>query len=108
MVFSNVNKKTAGADFNYFAKTTVSSASFTANPDQVISFNTQGLIFINEGTSNIVEYSFNGNTVHGQLDSNAGSVTKILTFDNRVVSLIWFRLTSGSAGNVSVQAWATK
>jgi hypothetical protein len=105
-------KKTQGRDFNFFQKVDVNWSTFGGGasdgygPDLIITFTTQGLIFLNEG-SGVVEYSFNGTTVHGELDS-AGS-TKMLTFNSRVASLIWFRVKSGSSGpiKVSVQAWGS-
>jgi hypothetical protein len=117
MAFRGI-KKRHGQDFNFFEKRTVSWTQFGApdgytiadgyGPDMVITFPTYGLIFLNEGSTNVIEYSFNGTTVHGELDSNTGSLTKMLTFNDRPVSLIWFRLKSGSAGVVSVQAWGTR
>ena len=99
-----------GRDYNFFQKKSVTKTTFGVSADgyacdMIITFPTQGLIFINEG-SGTVEYSFNGNTVHGELDS-ASTSTKMLTFNDRVVSKIWFRVKSGSSGPivVSVQAW---
>jgi hypothetical protein len=113
-------KKTHGRDFNYFTKTAVNWTQFGApdgytladgyGPDQVITFSTYGLIFNTEGSggTNIVEYSFNGTTVHGELVPSTNRAT--LTFLNRVESLIWFRLKSGAAGpiTVSVEAWSIR
>ena len=98
------NKIVLGRDFNFFNKVTVTGSSFATSCDMIITFTTQGVMMLNEGTG-IVEYSFNGNHVHGELDS-AGP-TRGITFDNRVVSKIWFRLQTGSSIVVSVQAWAT-
>lgn len=113
MGFAGIPKKTQGLDFNYFIKTAVNWSTFGGGasdgigPDQIITFNTQAALFLNEGTG-VVEYSFNGNTVHGELDST--NVTKGLAFDNRVISLIWFRVKTGSTGpiTVSVQAWSIR
>lgn len=106
--------KTQGHDFNYFQKKTVSWGTFGGGstdgygPDLIITFSTQAVMFLNESTG-ILEYSFNGNTVHGELDGSASSLTKMLTFNSRVVSLIWFRVKSGSTtSTVSVQAWGIR
>lgn len=111
MGFPGIPKKTQGLDSNYFVKTAVNWSNFgggssdNIGPDQIITFSTQGVLLLNEGTG-VVEVSFNGNTVHCELDST--NVTKGLAFDNRVISLIWFRVKTGSTGpiTVSVNAWS--
>lgn len=119
MAFPHI-KKTQGHNFNYYSKTAVNWAQFGTpdgyttqdgyGPDLVITFSTQGIMFLNEGTtsSQVVEYSFNGNTVDGELDPTLPS--KGLAFDGRVISLIWFRMKDGSSGpcNVSVHAWGLR
>jgi hypothetical protein len=119
MAFKNI-KKTQGRDFNYWSSTSVSWTQFGASdgyttedgygPDLVITFPTYGLIFTNETSGQVVEYSFNGSTVHGVLDGTATSTTRVVTFLNRQQSLIWFRLKSGSAGpaTITVTAWGTR
>lgn len=95
-----------GRDKNYYQQITVSIVgNWNTNCDTVITFTTQGVQFLNMG-SGIIEYSFNGNTVHGQL--NSADASSGLTFDQRVVSKIWFRVKTGSTGpiTVSVQAWS--
>lgn len=116
MAFPHI-KKTQGRDFNYFKSTSVSWTQFGASdgyttsdgygPDLIITFPTNGIMFTNETSGQVVEYSFNGNTVHGQLDGTATSTTRSLTFLNKVASVIWFRLKSGSAGPaiITVTAW---
>ena len=109
--FPGIGYKTLGRDFNFFQKVAVSATTFGGGsvdgyqPDIIITFTTQGALFLNEG-SGVVEYSFNGTTVHGELDS--GGASKGLSFDNRVISMIWFRVKSGSSGpiTISVQAWS--
>lgn len=111
--FPGVGYKTVGKDFNFFQKIDVSATTFGGNsvsgkqPDIVITFSTQGLFFLNEGTGT-VEYSFNGSTVHGEL--NSANASKSLSFDNRVVSLIWLRIKSGSSGPITIRvdAWSTR
>ena len=108
--FPGVTKVTKGRDFNFFEKVDVIATDFGSNsvdgyqPDMFITFPTTGATFLNEGTG-VIEYSFNGNTVHGELNSAKASAG--LSFDNRSITKIWFRLKSGSTGpiTVSVQAW---
>ena len=116
MAYAHI-KKTQGHDFNFFSKVAVNWTQFGASdgyttadgygPDLVITFSTQTVMFLNEGNG-VVEYSFNGTTVHGELDSTKASAG--LTFDNRVICLIWFRIKAGSSGpiNVSVHAWGIR
>ena len=109
--FPGVGYRTNGKDWNFYERLSVVATTFGGDstdgyqPDMFITFTTQGVMLTNEGTG-VVEYSFNGNNLHGELDST--KVTNALTFDNRVVSKIWFRLKSGTAGpvTVSVAAWA--
>lgn len=106
-----VGKKTVGHDFNFFKKASVSSSSFGLvdgyQPDVIITFANRGLYLLNEGSgsTNVIEYSFNGNTVHGELDPTLPS--RGILFDNRQVSMIWFRVKSGSSGTITVrvEAW---
>jgi len=97
-----LDKVTTGRDFNFFKRVSVSSATFTDNCDAIITFPTQTISFLLEGTG-VVEYSFNGNTLHGDMDSTTS--TKGLVFDNRLVSKIWFRLKSGGPVTVRIEAW---
>lgn len=120
MAYPYKRKRVNTDKYNYFQRLSVNWSQFGApdgytvadgyGPDIVIPFITQGLTFLNEGaaTSNSVEYSFDGETVHGDLiptKANAG-----LTFDNRSVSYIWFRLKAGSTGpvDVRIEAWASR
>jgi hypothetical protein len=114
--FPGIGYKTQGYDFNYFNKIAVTATTFGGTsssgdqPDAIIKFSTQSVMLLNEGSgsTNIVEVSFNGTTVHAELDPT--QATKGLTFDNRVVSMIWLRLKAGSSGsvNVSIYAWSTR
>src|SRR5271157_3134921 len=95
-----------GRDWNFFQKVTVSNTgSFNTNCDIVIPFTTQGIQFLNLGTG-VVEVSLNGNTVHFEL--NSANPSAGLTFDNRVISKVWFRVQTASTAPiiVSVMAWA--
>ena len=114
--FPGIGYNTKGRDFNFYQKVAVDGYTFGAlsvsgaQPNIFISFPTQSVMFLNEGTlsTSVVEYSFNGNTVHGELDPSG--VSKSLTFDNRVVSFVWFRIKSGSSGPVTVRvdAWGIR
>lgn len=98
-------KNTVGRDFNFFQKAEISDSSFNEECDMIITFSTKSVMMLLENTTGVVEYSFNGNTVHGELNSTLPS--RGIAFDNRVISKIWFRLKSGSPGplTVRVDAW---
>lgn len=101
-----------GRDFNFFKNVTPGSsgaATFGTDADVVISFPTYSVIFwmgsgLGAGT---VQYSFNGYTVHGTLDSTGSTAPATLTFENRPISKIWFSTISGSPV-VRVEAWALR
>lgn len=91
-----------GKDYNFFQRLTVSNANF--NTDSDVIFNYKGLpsfSLINEG-SGIVEYSFNGTTLHGDLVP--GTPSSSMTFNGRGYSQIWFRIKSGSPSNVRIES----
>jgi hypothetical protein len=110
-------KKPAGRDFNFFVKKDVNWAQFGESdgytvqdgygPDIVITFTPKGIIFNTEASSSssVVEYSFDGKTVHGELVAKTNRET--LTFYDRPCSLIWFRVKSGSSGTIriSIESW---
>jgi hypothetical protein len=112
-VFPNIGYTTLGRDFNFFQKITVTATTFGGNsvsgqqPDMIVSFPTEGLLMLNEdGYGAVVQVSFDGLNVHDELNSNLPS--KGIAYDDRVVSKIWFRITSGSSCVVSVRAWGTR
>ncbi len=100
-----------GQSFDFYQKVSVSNTTFGVPDgykyDILIPFSTYGVQFLNLG-SGIVEYSFNGFDIHGEL--NPANPSAGLTFDNRVVSKIWFRVQTGSSGpiQISVQAWGIR
>lgn len=96
--------KTYGRDFNFFRKVTVSGSSFTSSSTLSVPFVPQGIMFINEDGTNVVEFSYNGNTVHGELNPTLPS--RSLTFNNIGVCGIWFRMKSGPSAVVSFYAWS--
>jgi len=94
---------TNGKDFNFFDIIAVSNTSFSSDASVVINIKRQrGLMLTNYGTD-IVTYSFNGTTEHGDMRFNTPSAH--LVFENRPITKIWFKVASGSA-NVRVEAWA--
>ncbi len=97
---------TWGRDFNFFQNETVTSAGFAADADMVITFPTYTVTFVLTGGGKL-QYSFNGNTVHGDMDSSAGSLTASLTFQNRQITKIWFKNISGTT-NIRVEAWGIR
>jgi len=88
--------------WNYFDEVTVDVAVFPSAPQVNFEFLSQGFSFLNTG-ANIVEYSFDGDIVHGNLNPSDASAG--LVFDNRVESKVWFRYVGG-ASTVRVEAWA--
>lgn len=120
--YPGIGYKTQGLDFNYWSGAlSISATTFGGGsvdgyqPDIIITcptptrsviFNIQGAA---SGTSGkVVEYSFNGQTVHGTLDSNTNNGRSSLYFEDRVITLVWFRIQSGSTGplTVTVEAWS--
>ena len=93
-----------GKDFNYYKKLTVSAGAFATNADVIITFPTYTVNF-NLETTGVVQYSFNGTDIHGEMDST--KVSKDLSFQNRPVCKIWFKLISG-AGTVRIEAWGLR
>lgn len=92
--------------FNFFQEVLVSTTTFT---DAAVSwdFISAGIMLLNENTTSgrIVDYSFDGENVHGRLDPDTDA--RSLAFDNRHESAVYFRLkTAGAACVVRVEAWA--
>lgn len=90
-------------DWNFFVKLAVSNSNFATNCDVLISFPPTTITLQLEGTGK-VEYSFNGNTLHGDMENGKSSAS--LTFENRSESKIWFRVASGSP-TIRIEAWGT-
>jgi len=118
MAYPYKRKRTNADKFNFFKRLSVSWTQFGAldgytiadgyGPDIVIPFISQSLLLITEGsgTSNVVEYSFDGITVHGDLTPT--KKTEMLLFDNRAINFVWFRIKSGSTGpvDIRIEAWS--
>lgn len=90
--------------FNFFDRITVGDEDFLNN---MISwpFISCGIILLNEGSSgNIVQYSFDGQNVHGDMDPDTASAA--LAFDSRHQDKIYFRLSAGTSATVRIEVWA--
>jgi hypothetical protein len=101
-----------GSDPNYFKSIEVSNTTFGVStdgykPDVFIPFVTQGFSIMSGETTGVVEYSFNGITVHGEVD--AAGASKALIFDNRVACKIWFRVKTGTNPHtIRFEAWSVR
>jgi hypothetical protein len=99
-----VGKINQGADFNFFRKIVITNGSFPAEAQVVFNIkHLQNFTMMNEGPGD-VEYSFNGNVLHG--DMVTGAESQNLIFNNRRVSFIWFRLTAGMSATIRIEGWA--
>jgi hypothetical protein len=104
--FPHIGNTVLGRDFNFFNKVTVTWSTFGGNtdgyaPDLIITFPTYTVTFQLE-SGGPVQYSFNGHTIHG--DMTTGLPSASLTFQNRVISKIWFK----GSGTVRVEAWGIR
>lgn len=91
-------------DINYFEKFDVSSTSFDILADwNFISIGIALMVESNDVTD-VVQYSFDGKKVHGDMTPTMPS--EAIIFDNRFQSKIWFRrATPGNPVVVRVEAW---
>jgi hypothetical protein len=87
--------------YNYFNVISVTETSFPATAQVNFTFSTQGICLLNRSLV-AVQYSFDGSTVHGDL--NPDDASSGIFFDNRYESRIWFRVASGTA-TVRVEGW---
>lgn len=88
--------------WNYFNLLSVDGYSFPDTPQIDFNFISQGFSFLNRG-SKILQYSFDGSTIHGDLNPNDASAG--LTFDSRSECKVWFKGSDGY-GIVRVEAWS--
>lgn len=88
--------------WNYFNVINVDEYGFIDPPQVNFGFPSQGFSFLNRG-SKTIQYSFDGNTLHGDLNPSDASAG--FTFDGRTESKVWFRGLDGY-GTVRVEAWA--
>lgn len=94
-----------GKDRNFYKEVSVSSVAFTGEEDVLINIKGQRGLRIENYGSGAVEYSFNGNVLHGYIAAGSATDPEVKHFDHRVVSKIWFRAVSGT-NTVRVEAWA--
>ena len=92
--------------FNFFDRRSISTTTFT---DHAFSwdFISAGIMLLNESenVADVVQYSFNGSDLHGDL--RPGTVSAAIAFDSRHESKVYFRLASGAATLiVRVETWA--
>ena len=87
--------------YNYFEVLAVAVAAFPEDPQVTFNFVPDGFTFLNRGAAKI-EYSFDGTTLHGDLDPADSS--KSVAFNSRVEDRIWFRAPAG-ASTVRVEGW---
>ena len=85
-----IGPNTKGRDFNFFKRLTVVSTSFSSEPDVFInSGEFQSLSLILGGTVPIW-FSYNGNTIHGDMEPN--SITSCLSLTDASANKLWFKL----------------
>lgn len=94
---------TAGKNFNYFSKTTVSNAAYTSASTISINMRNQEGISMNNLGTGVIRFSLNGTTDAGELDGS--KATKDRLWEHRRMTHIWFRLVSGGASEIQVEAW---
>ena len=91
-----------GVDHNFYVEKPVSNPAFVPNSVADVIINTVGanqhLMFVIK--SGYVEYSFNGNTVHGRIDASI-LTNKILDFGIRPNKQIWLQ----GSGTIQIHAW---
>jgi hypothetical protein len=91
---------------NFFTKISVSDTSFILSQRASWDFSSVGIALLveSEDQTEVVQYSFNGTDVHGDLTPRTPS--EGIIFDNRVENKIWFRrVNPGGPVIVRVEAW---
>ena len=91
-------------DINFFEKLHISSTVF----DTVVSwnFNSTGIALMvqSNNVNDVIQYSFNGQDVHGDMVPTYPS--EAIIFDNRVANKVWFRrAAAGDSVIVRIEAW---
>jgi hypothetical protein len=92
---------TTGKDFNYYSSLVISGAAFPDSPQAQISFRGPQKLRFDLTAGTTLEYSFNGNTVHGNMTVATNTAT--LDFHVRNNKFIWFRSSGGAT--VRVEAY---
>jgi len=97
-------KINVGYDTNFFQLITISNTEFPDDSSVKINIKDQQCVSLVNYGSATVEYSFNGNILHGDLRPD--TPTEGVIFDNRRVDQIWLRSPTGVACEIRVEAWA--
>lgn len=84
--------------YNFFANVVPDGYAFFATPQINFGFLTQGISLLNRGSQK-VEYSFDGENVHGDLLAGDS-----FQFDARAESKMWLRAADGYS-TIRVEAW---
>lgn len=101
------NKKTTGIDHNHWERLAVTTVGFPQTAQVGFKFRggIKDIILTLEGGTTVA-YSFNGNTVHGELIS--GTTRAQVYLLRRPAAGIWFKLLAPGAGTVTIEAWASQ
>ncbi len=89
-----------------FEVVTVDDTDFLAAPHVINNVKFQDGILMVIKSGDPVEYSFDGETVHGELTLST-DLSKV-QFDHRRVKHIYFRLASGASADVAVHLWSNQ
>ena len=103
--FNSAGKLVRRKGTNFFDKVSVSSTNFS-NHTASWDFMSHGIFIMVESSylSDIIQYSFDGSEVHGDLTPRLPS--EAIIFDNRYLNQIWFRqASSGPPIIVRIEAW---
>lgn len=100
MSTSPKSKISFGKDKNYFKKADITSTDFQEESDVLINIKFINSIYISNTGLEIIEYSFNGITLHGLIISGTS-----LSF-NKNINKIWFRAPDGPS-SVSINAYSS-
>jgi hypothetical protein len=93
-------------DNSFFRKYSISDTAFSSAPTATWNFTSIGIALMIESddSADVIEYSFDGVTIHGDMTPLMPS--EAIIFDNRFHSKVWFRrATAGAAVTVRVEAW---
>lgn len=93
---------TAGINRHYFTRMSITDTAFPNDAQVVLQFKSPviHINLINEG-GDLIEYSFNGTDVHGDLATSG--LTQERTYERKQVVKVWFR--AATAATVRIEAW---
>ncbi len=91
-----------GKKANYYEVISVASANFPATPQASFGFHSTQIVLLNIGTD-LIEYSFDGVNVHGDL--NPTDPSRGVLFSNRSECKVFFRAINPPQ-SVRVEAWS--